>query len=284
MTDYGEVTATSATSVTVGQGSDSGNLINQNNDTFVLWNWKAGGSGSSNTDGSITSTVSANPSAGFSIVSYTGTNADDATVGHGLGVKPAFIIVKNRDYTDYWMAEHPALASNKNLVLNLTNAETAWGSGVVKATSSTVFTLKTNVSGSNENHNRSGNKYIAYCFAEVENYSKFGSYTGNGNADGPFVYLGFKPAFLIIKSSTSGENWHIKDSTRETYNPIADTLFANGSGSEANLTNSVDFLSNGFKLRSSSWSGENSSGNTFIFAAFAENPFGGDGVSPATAR
>jgi hypothetical protein len=263
-------------------GTASG--INDNSDTYVAWAWDANGAGSSNNSGTITSTVSANASAGFSIVSYTGTNADDATVGHGLGVKPAFIIVKNRDYTDYWMVEHSALASNKNLVLNLTNAENNWGSGVVKATNSTVFTLKTNVPGSNENHNRNGNKYIAYCFAEVAGYSKFGSYTGNGSTDGPFVYCGFRPAFVMTKMSSGISNWYIKDTTRDTYNAAIKTLFPDTSDAESSdSTFGFDFLSNGFKVRSS-LNGPNQSGQTHIFVAFAENPFGGSGVSPATAR
>jgi hypothetical protein len=278
----GKVSSFDSDGFTVAQGTNVEG-VNKTGGTYVAWSWDAGGSGSTNTAGSITSTVSANPTAGFSIVSYTGTNADDATVGHGLGVKPAFIIVKNRDYTDYWMVEHPALASNKNLVLNLTNTETAWGSGVVKATNSTVFTLKTNVSGSNENHNRSGNKYIAYCFSEVEGYSKFGSYTGNGNPDGVFIHLGFKPAFFMLKSYSAAGEWLIIDSKRDPYNVTEAVLEAHDPTNEAGAEDAdMDFLSNGIKFRNTGYF--NTSGRQFIFMALAENPFGGSGVSPATAR
>jgi hypothetical protein len=175
------------------------------------------------------------------------------------------------------MVEHPALASNKNLVLQLTNAENNWGSGVVKATNSTVFTLKTNVSGSNENHNRSGYNYIAYCFAEVEGYSKFGSYTGNGSTDGPFVSCGFRPAVVLWKcSSNAGDDWRIWDNQRPGYNLTNLSLAPNTSAAEDTSTNNyaIDTLSNGFKLRSLT-TGTNGSGRTYIFMALAENPFGG---------
>ena len=278
ITDYGEITATSSTSVTIGQGGDSGNLINASGNTGVLWNWKAGGSGSSNTSGSITSTVSANTTSRFSIVAYTGNGNSAATVGHGLGVTPNFVILKRRTGgIANWQVGEDGSFGSKELYLNTTNSYTD-GANEFSVTS-TVIDLNSSHFGSNA----SGSTYVAYCFAEVEGYSKFGSYTGNSNADGPFVYCGFRPAFVLIKSKTSGENWHIKDSSRGSYNPMAATLFANLSNSESNLTNSIDFLSNGFKIRSNSWSGENSS-NTFIFAAFAEHPFGGSGISPATAR
>ena len=263
---------------TIGNGSQV-NLSSGRN--YVAWNWKASNtSGSSNTDGSITSTVSVNPSAGFSIVGYEGNNTAGATVGHGLGVPPSMIIIKNRDNSaGRWIMYHSFLGGTKYIRLDgagLTQTDSSVFNDT--APSSTTFTLGTNyyVNGNTEN-------IIAYCFAEVEGYSKFGSYTGNASTDGPFIYCGFKPAFLLVKSSTSGENWHIKDSTRDSYNPIAATLLPNSANSELNLTNSMDLLSNGFKIRTNSYSGENSS-NTFIFAAFAEHPTGGSNVSPATAR
>jgi hypothetical protein len=254
--------------------------VNQNGDTFVAWNWLAANGTASNTAGSITSTVSANPSAGFSIVTYTGTGAN-ATVGHGLGVAPKMIITKARNAAGWlWGVGHTSIGWDKYLRLQDTTATTTssstWQS---TAPTSTVFSIGTD---GHVNYN-SSTTYIAYCFAEVESYSKFGKYTGNGSSDGPFVFLGFKPSFLVIKRSDSTESWLMFDSTRETYNPTDDVLWANLSNAESANYTPQDFLSNGFKIKTSSTS-TNASGGTYIFMAFAENPFGGDGVSPATAR
>ena len=260
--------------------SDAG--WNSSSYTYVAWNWKAGGSGSSNTAGSITSTVSANASAGFSIVGYEGNNTAGATVGHGLGVSPSMIIIKNRDNSaGRWIVYHRVLGGTKYIRLD--------GGGLPQtdssvfndtAPSSTTFTLGTNyyVNGNTEN-------IIAYCFAEVEGYSKFGSYQGNGNADGPFIHLGFKPAWLVIKNTTTEQGWYLNDSARNPYNLNYLALFPASSGAESNSTGGAayDFLSNGFKPRTSN-NDSNGSGDTYIYMAFAEHPFGGDGVSPATAR
>ena len=252
----------------------SRNQVNYNTDAFVAWNWKAGGTGVSNTDGTITSTVSANTTSGFSIVTYTGNGTSGATVGHGLGVAPQMLIVKNRDVGSggdaNWQVYHESIGNTQYLILNLTdNASSTGGVGRWNNTtpSSTVFTL-----GDTGSVNNTGEDYVAYCFAGVEGYSKFGSYTGNGSADGPFVYTGFRPAWIMYKKSTDGaENWEIFDTARDTFNDMDDGLKANTSDAEADLSD-FDVLSNGFKVRTSA-SRMNTSGPTYIFIAFAENPF-----------
>lgn len=264
----------------------SGGGINANGEAHVAWHWFAGGSVSAdnNTDGSITSTVSANPSAGFSIVSYTG-NATNSTVGHGLGVVPKMVIVKNRDAGGAWYVFHDVLATDTWLLLASTAGTqsgytTIWNS---QRPSSSTFSI-----GTSGGVNESGNDFIAYCFAEVEGYSKFGSYTGNGSSDGVFIHLGFKPSFFLLKAtSVSGESWSIFDSARDPNNFVNRRIMPNNANAEEEYPSSgsatMDFLSNGVKLRASN-TAMNGSGVTFIYAAFAENPFGGSGVSPATAR
>ena len=248
-------------------------------ENFVAWNWKANGSGSSNTDGDITSTVSANATAGFSIVTYTGTGTAGDGFGHGLGVAPKMVLIKGRSNADNWHVYHESNGNTGGTFLNLTNAFTTsqyfWNN---TSPSSTVVTLSSSAS-----NNQSGVTYVAYCFAEVEGYSKFGSYTGNGSAnEGPFLYCGFKPAWWMVKRTDSTESWYIRDTTRDSINPISDALNPNASDAEGSY-GSFDFLSNGIKIRESG-TGSNTSGGTYIYAAFAENPFGGSGVSPATAR
>jgi hypothetical protein len=253
--------------------------VNESGGTYVGWNWLADNtSGSSNTDGSITSTVSANTTSGFSIVSYTGTGAN-ATVGHGLGVAPAMIMIKCRSRIEEWVVYNQAMGNTHAIPLNLTEA---------KSTSST-FWQDTNPSssvfyiGANNKHNQSGETFIAYCFAEKTGYSKFGSYTGNGNADGTFVYTGFKPAFTMIKRTDTTSDWNIMDNKRAvSFNPNTKELYANSNQAEATGGQTIrDFLSNGFKLRGTS-GGTNASGGTYIYMAFAEEPLVGD--NPATAR
>jgi hypothetical protein len=250
-------------------GSDGSH--NESGTTYVGWNWKAGGTGVSNNSGTITSTVSANASAGFSIVTWTGTGAD-GSYGHGLGVKPAMIIHKRRDSTSDWHVWHQGLPTksptNDVIYLNLTNAQNGGNSNLFRLdpTSSVIYT------GSAGSHNVNGATYVDYVWSEVAGYSKFGSYTGNGSSDGPFVFCGFRPAWVLIKSSSaSGESWILEDSTRDTYNPAARWLYPNYADAESNgLT--IDFLSNGFKPRISGTS-VNTSSATYIFAAFAELPF-----------
>ena len=261
------------------------NETNLNSATYVAWNWKAGGSTSSNTAGQVTSTVSANPSAGFSVVTftgatYTGVYADDTrTVGHGLGVAPSFYVVKSTSASSAWVAYHSALGNGKYIELDSNGGQTT-NSRIWENTSptSTVFTM-----GSFWPSNIvDGEDLVAYCFAEVEGYSKVGSYTGNGSTDGPIVYCGFRPAWVLTKRTDSTGEWYITDTTRSAYNLELATLFPNLNNAET-TDGGLDFLSNGFKLRNVDGS-DNASGGSYIFIAFAENPFGGDGVSPATAR
>jgi len=252
--------------------------INSNSATQVSWNWLAGGTGSSNTDGSISSTVSANTTSGFSIVSYTGTGSN-ATVGHGLGATPKFVTIKNRTTSGWsWKTHHVAITPSQRLHLNTndgaTTETTAFNS---TAPTSSVFSVGTSVGT-----NGSSNNYIAYCFAEKKGFSKFGSYTGNGNADGTFVYTGFKPAFVIIKKTDGADNWTINDNKRVGYNVDNNELFANLSNAED--TNDVlDLLSNGFKLRHTAGR-HNTSGGTYIYMCFAESPFVTSTGIPTTAR
>jgi len=256
-----QLTAFSSNGFTLGA---SENANDQNAEASVGWQWKANGASVSNTSGSITSTVSVNQAAGFSIVTYTSpNNAGDQTVGHGLFVKPSMIIVKNRDNTYNWDIYHSSLGYNSSLIF--TTAATRSGAFGAEPTS-TLFTTKTTYT-----HN-STNKYVAYCFAPIAGYSAFGSYTGNGSTDGPFVYTGFRPRFLLTKRSDAIESWRIGDSSRSPYNAVQLELFANLSNAEENNSNEIDYLSNGFKIRTSS-SSHNASGGTYIYMAFAEMPF-----------
>ena len=248
---------------------NSSGATNDSGTTYTAWCWRAGaGTTSTNTDGSITSVVSVNQDAGFSIVSYTGNSSSPVTIGHGLGKKPSFIIVRNRDLTSTWYCYHSALGATKRISLELTAAAFS-GTGLWNNTepSSTVFTT---VSDTATNNN--GSKHIAYCWTEIEGFSKFGSYVGNASADGPFVYCGFKPAWVMIKRTDSTGNWVMHDNARNSTNPAKGYLLANSSGIEEAGSDILDFLSNGFKIRNT-WTDINASGGTYIFAAFAESPF-----------
>jgi hypothetical protein len=250
-------------------GSDDYNP-NKNAATYVAWLWAAGGAAVTNTAGTISSQVSANPTSGFSIVTYTGTSAN-ATVGHGLGVAPSMLITKPRSSADNWISWHTALGGTGYFYLDLTNASataaTVWNS---TTPTSTVFSL-----GANGGVNASGVNFVAYCFAQVAGYSAFGSYTGNLNADGPFAYTGFRPKFIMWKRSDSTGDWIIFDTARDTYNYAQNQLIPNTSGAEAVTGGGfvrIDLLSNGFKIRSTD-SYVNASGGTYIYMAFAEHPF-----------
>jgi hypothetical protein len=257
-------------------GSDGG--VNGSSEPLVSWNWLASNTTASNTDGSITSTVSANTTSGFSIVSYSGNSTSGATVGHSLGTTPSTIIVKVLNEGTYnWNVYHKSLGATKALKLNLTNAEQVtsarWND--TEPTSS-VFSL-----GNAGEVNETGKNYIAYCFAEKQGFSKFGSYTGNGSTDGTFVYTGFKPAFIISKNIDDGtRNWNIFDNKRLGYNFDNERLYANLTNAESS-ENVVDILSNGYKFRNTG-TDYNASGQTFIYMAFAEEPLVGD--NPCTAR
>jgi hypothetical protein len=213
--------------------------------------------------------VRANATAGFSVVTYTGTGAN-ATVGHGLGVAPKFFIIKRRDTSASWIAWHTGIGVNDILRLESTNAKQTV-SGFWQGTNPSSTILYLDADGT---VNGSGGTLVAYCFAPVDGYSSFGSYTGNGSTDGPFVYTGFSPAFVLIKkSSAAGDEWYLYDSKREAeYNPHTKPLFPNGIFAEQGDSRPLDLISNGFKLRdATTWT--NGSGATYVFAAFAQAPF-----------
>jgi hypothetical protein len=277
--NYGYINSFDSDGFTTSNGAISGGYVNQSSETYVAWNWKANGSGSANTDGSISSTVSANTTSGFSIVTYTGTGAN-ATIGHGLGTAPSVVICKQRNATQQWINYHKAIGATKYLHLNATDAS-ATSSTVWNDTdpTSSVFSVGTAV-----NCNGSGSTYIAYCFAEKKGFSKFGSYTGNGEAsDNAFIYTGFKPAFVLIKA-TDVDEWRIYDNKRANpFNVIDVRLKANSSDAESSGNNECDFLSNGIKIRSNS-GGVGSSGQEYIFMAFAEAPIVSSNGVPAVAR
>ena len=256
----------------------SGSNVNDSGTTNVAWNWKANGQGSSNTDGSITSTVSANTTAGFSIVSYTGT-ASNATVGHGLGVKPAMMIAKNLDNgSEDWCVYHKSLGYNNVVKLNNNSASlsttTRWNAEPDTSVFNVGTVAETNGSSANQ---------IAYIFAEKKGFSKFGSYTGNGSTDGTFVYTGMSPAFIMVKRTNAIEGWYMYDVKRDTFNVSDAYLFANASSAEATLTNGLDILSNGFKMRNTD-TGHNASGSTYTYMALAEEPLVSSNGVPAVAR
>ena len=259
----------------------TGNRFNNSSQTYVAWNWLADNtSGSSNTDGSITSSVSANQDAGFSIVSYTGTGSN-ATVGHGLGTTPAWVLVKERGASgESWNNFHQSLGAGITIMLNLTNAQqsssTMWNN---TAPTSSVFSV-----GADAGSNGSSKTYIAYCFAEKKGYSKFGSYTGNNLDDGTFCYTGMKPSFVMIKRTDSTSEWNIYDVKRNPFNLTNLELEANTSDAEANVSErEIDILSNGFKLRGRS-TFINAPGGSYIYMAFAENPFVTSTGIPSCAR
>lgn len=250
-------------------GSDTG--MNGSGSTFVGWQWKAGGTAVSNTAGSITSSVSANTTAGFSVVTYTGNGTAGATIGHGLGVAPSMVIAKNRSTggtSAYeWTVYHVSLGATKALFLNDTGAAaTDAGYWYNTAPTSSVVTVP-----SNTRTNVNGSNFVFYCFAPVAGYSAFGSYTGNGSADGPFVYTAMRPRFIMLKRTDSTSDWRIYDSARTPSNADDNVLAANTSAAEDTASGVIDVLSNGFKLRDAG--ANNISGGTYIYMAFAENPF-----------
>jgi hypothetical protein len=271
-TDANGVTAFGSDGFTV--GSTPG--FNGSGATFASWNWKANGQGSSNTAGSINTTyTSANTTAGFSIIQYTGNGVAGATIGHGLGAVPKMLIVKQTNSSNNWKVYHVSMGNNNIMNLNDTSAQagnTAFWNDTTPT--STLITL-----GTNGAINGSGNTYIMYAFAEKTGYSKIGSYTGNGNSDGTFAYTGFKPAFLMVKNISTTDDWRMFDNRRPGMNVIDDELKANTSGSEG-AGDKMDFLSNGVKFRVST--AVNAS-NTYIYMAFGQSLVGSNNV-PCTAR
>ena len=278
---YGESTETDRLQSFDSDGFTLGTdvIVNQSSQTFASWNWLAGGTGSSNTDGSITSSVSASTDAGFSIVTYTGTGSS-ATVGHGLGVAPNVIITKKRNGTVQWNFQNSMRGYNEYMALNTTEASQATGGAIISAVSSTTYSCD-----GNDVVNASSGTYVSYCFAEKKGFSKFGSYTGNGSTDGTFVYTGFKPAFFMTKRSDVANSWVMFDNKRDPHNEINNNFYANTNEAEetGTLNNDLDFLSNGIKIREDN-NALNASGGTYIYMAFAESPFVTSGGIPTTAR
>jgi hypothetical protein len=297
---FGSTLAFTSDGFTLDNGTSDNLYVNAGGETYVGWAWKADGAGSSNTDGTISSTVSANTTSGFSIVTYTGNGTSGATFGHGLGVAPKMVIVKERSPGgNNWMVGHDSIGWTKYLALDTTAAavtsSTRWNN---TAPSSTVVTL-----GNDGGINANTATYVAYCFAEIPGYSSIGSYTGNGSAtDGPFIYTGFKPRFVMIKRYNSTESWPILDTARGSGNFGSDAGSGGDNPTAGNDLNAVlvasttaaeednpagsrraSYVSNGFKVRTTN-TAMNGSGSSYIYMAFSEHPFGGDGVAPATAR
>jgi hypothetical protein len=276
-TSFGYLSSFDSNGVTTTNGSSTWDNWNKSGDTFVAWNWNAGGSTVTNTSGSISSQVRANPSAGFSIVTYTGNGSGGATIGHGLGVAPKMYIVKRRDSgvgATNWYVYNVNLNNGVNPAQYFLLLQTSSGQGGQSniwndtAPTSSVFSV-----GTSSETNGSGAPFVAYCWSEIAGFSKFGTYVGNGSSDGTFVFTGFRPRYFLTKpSSTSGE-WTVWDSSRDAFNVADRRLIPSDSILEYNNGNGlIDFLSNGLKCRVNHPS-NNESGTTYIYMAFAENPF-----------
>ena len=261
---YGYISSATADGFIGTAGTGTPLYVNQTSTTYVAWCWDAGSSTVTNTAGSISSQVRANASAGFSVVTWTGTGSGSATIGHGLGVKPRFILVKKRNATGPWYTQHGSLGAGQIAYLNATDAFGATSGWNSTEPTSTVFSLGSAINDANT--------YVAYCFAPVDGYSAYGSYTGNGSATaGPFVYTGFRPRWILIKRSDASNDWLLTDSARLGYNTRNELIWANGSSAEIQIEH-LDILSNGFKIRTTN-PGWNASGGTYIYCAFAESPF-----------
>jgi hypothetical protein len=268
------ITSFNSDGFTLGSNGNS----NANGNSHASWSWRGSDSSAvSNTDGTQTAQVSANTTSGFSIVTFAEAASYGGYIsfGHGLGVAPNVVIYRQYDNTSNWQVYHSALGTGKLIQLNTTGAastDTYWG---------TIDSSVVNVWESLQSPTKNS---IAYCFAEKKGFSKFGSYTGNGSTDGTFVYTGFKPAMIIIKRTDSAEQWQISDNKRNTFNVVDKGLFPSGDFVESSSSSYyIDYTSNGFKLRNTAtWF--NASGGTYIYMAFAENPFVTSTSIPTTAR
>ena len=259
-------------------GTDSG--INQSSQTFVSWNWKAGGSASNNTDGNKTISLSVNTTAGFSVGTYAGTG-QDSTIGHGLGAVPDWLMIKNRSSgSRKWQLWHNGLTgTNKYLAIDRSDAElTDSASWDNTAHSNTVW----NTYGSGE-ANQNGENFVCYAWTSIKGFSKFGSYTGNANANGPFIYTGFKPAWIMTKQINGGSSWIVHDNKRDPINAVTEYFTVEEPDAAGTLANSYDLCSNGFKVRTSNGD-RNSSGDIFAYWAFAESPLVNSEGIPNNAR
>jgi hypothetical protein len=280
--NYAESTVADSLTSFDSDGFTLGNVArsNANGGSLVSWNWKANGQGSSNTDGTINTTyTSANTTSGFSISTYSGTGSD-GTIGHGLGAVPKVVMVKSLTSTSYWMVYHASMGNDKEIYLNQTNAS---GSSTTWNTTTPTSSLISLDGGAGNGVNASGESYVCYAFAEKKGFSKFGSYTGNGNANGSFIYTGFKPAWIMLKDTNSGSaGWMMFDNKRLGYNVDNNALYPNANAAEG-TGDDVDLLSNGFKARSTD-AGINTSGNSYIYLAFAEEPLVSSNGVPAVAE
>ena len=279
---YGTVGSFTSTGFTIRQGASNSTYVgaNENNIKYVGWSWVAGGSASSNSNGSITSSVSANTTAGFSIVTYTGTGSA-ATVGHGLGAVPAWYFIKKRNSStgSNWIVYHESISGtgDGHIWLDLNNERgTDTNSWNNTAPTSSVFSI-----GTRTENNNNTDTFIAYCFAEKKGYSKFGSYTGNG-ASQNFIYTGFKPAWVLFKKSSGTNHWNLYDNKRNTFNPESNLLYPSLSDAEASFSG-VDFVSNGISIKTNN-TNFNDSGGTYIYMAFAESPLVNSNGVPTNAR
>ena len=267
--DFGHISSFDSAGFTLANGASGPypNLAtNWNGSPIVGWCFDAGSNTVSNTQGSITTSLRVSPSSGFAVVTYTGNGSTGATIGHSLGIAPRFVIFKARSISENWNCYHASLGASQLIALNTTNAASSTNDFNNTAPTSSVITL-----GSGTGNNGNGTTYVAYCFAPVAGYSSMSTWTGNGSSDGPMVWTGFRPRWLLFKETGGTGSWGLIDSARSTYNVTSHELYANLSDAEYAVS-SFDFLSNGFKLRTSS-TAYNGSGKTFIFAAFAESPF-----------
>ena len=273
-----ETTRTDAVSAFGTDGFDLGanGDLNANTETHVAWCWKANGTGSANTEGNTDTTISANTTAGFSIIDGCDDLNDNDTFGHGLNSAPNLVIMKRVDDVSGWRVFYTGITDGSTLLLNST-AAVAGDSATVGPVSSTLITVEGSGTGGNEGDNEN----VAYAWHSVQGYSKIGTYKGNANADGTFVYTGFRPAFVLLKNSTGGNGWEMRDNKRPGYNLSSGTLAPSSSDAET-TGEGIDIFSNGFKLRASG-NGQNGD-NTYMYMAFAEAPFVNSNGVPCNAR
>ena len=277
----GHLDAFTSDGFTVGAGSSSDNRVNDGSHTYVAWNWKANGAGSANTDGDINSTVSVNTTSGVSIITYSGNGTGSQSIGHGLGTKPTVLIVKCRtggaESWVWWQDTSGNGTADQRLLLSGTQAN--YGNNFVTFQNTTFTTPSTNDTA----WNGGSGTYVAYAFTEKKGFSKFGKYDATGtSSDGPFIYTGFPPAFVIIKRFNSTENWYIFNDKLDSINPSESVLYPNLNNSTGTLSGGIDLLSNGFKVRSNN--SAVGAGDNYVFMAFAAQPLVGTNNIPTTAR
>jgi len=249
----------------------AGGNVNENNENYVSWNWNAGGSTVTNSTGTISSQVRANATAGFSLVGYSGTGTNSDSVGHGLGVTPDAVFIKQRIGASNWIFESPHTYNAKGMYLNHNDGSNTGGTDTTSR-SSTLVTFD-NSSDSNRRVNFSGSNYLMYCFSSVSGYSEIGQYTGNGSTNGTFVFTGFRPAMIILKRTNSAAAWIIHDDKRAGFNPHNDYLQPDDTTAESDGSGgTLDILSNGFKLRSTPGT-HNGNGDSYTYLAFAQASF-----------